>query len=325
MNKSVKNLNIMVTGCGGDIGFGVGKILKMSGYGKRLVGTDISDNHGASALFDECVVVPRADAKNYLDVIKKLIKKHKIDLFIPISESELTVLLKAGLLEEIDGVPVICADPNSVSVGLDKLKTVNFLKEANLPFPWTQIVAEGKPKKLPCIIKERSGHGSKNVAIVNKEMVDSFYKTRPKDIWQELLLPDDQEYTCGIFRSKKTSTRIIVFRRKLQGGFTGSGEVVNNPAINRVLTELAIGLSLRGSINVQLRLTNRGPMIFEINPRFSSTVVFRHLLGFRDLTWSINDKLGLERENYIPPKTSTKIYRYSDEIIILPKKNENFH
>lgn len=319
MKKSVKDLNIMVTGCGGDIGFGVGKILKMSGYGKKLIGTDISDNHGASALFDECVVVSRADAKNYIEVIRKLIKKYKIDLFIPISESELSVLLKSGMLQEIDGVPVVSADPNSVSVGLDKLKTVNLLREANLPHPWTQVVAEGMPKKLPCIIKERSGHGSKNVAIVNKDMVNSFYKSRPKDIWQELLLPEDREYTCGIFRSQNMPTRTIVFRRKLQGGFTGSGEVVNNDQINKVLLSLADAVSLEGSINAQLRLTSRGPVIFEINPRFSSTVVFRHLLGFEDVIWSINERLGKPCGKYTPAKPGTKIYRYSDEIIIAPK------
>ncbi|MDP3014480.1 MAG: hypothetical protein Q8M92_09575, partial [Candidatus Subteraquimicrobiales bacterium] len=91
MKKNVKNLNILVTGCGGDIGFGVGKILVSGGYGKKLIGTDISEDHGAASIFDECVLVPRANSKQYLTSIKNLIKKFKIDLFIPTTEDELRV------------------------------------------------------------------------------------------------------------------------------------------------------------------------------------------------------------------------------------------
>ena len=35
-------------------------------------------------------------------------------------------------------------------------------------------------------------------------------------------------------------------------------------------------------------------MIFEINPRFSSTVLMRNYLGFTDLVWSIEEKFGLK-------------------------------
>lgn len=41
--------------------------------------------------------------------------------------------------------------------------------------------------------------------------------------------------------------------------------------------------------NIQLR-TNEGEAIaFEINPRFSSSMFFRHLLGFEDLQWSLDE------------------------------------
>ena len=40
MNKA---LNILVTGCGGDIGQSIGKILSKSSYTKNLFGIDISD------------------------------------------------------------------------------------------------------------------------------------------------------------------------------------------------------------------------------------------------------------------------------------------
>jgi carbamoyl-phosphate synthase large subunit len=56
-------------------------------------------------------------------------------------------------------------------------------------------------------------------------------------------------------------------------------------------------------------------MIFEINPRFSSTVLMRNYLGFTDLLWSIEEKFGLKtKKNKI--KVSKIISRY-DEINFL--------
>jgi len=57
-------------------------------------------------------------------------------------------------------------------------------------------------------------------------------------------------------------------------------------------------------------------VIFEINPRFSSTVMFRHLLGFKDLIWSINEIAGKEVGDYIPPRAGTRFYRSSQEVIL---------
>jgi carbamoyl-phosphate synthase large subunit len=80
---------------------------------------------------------------------------------------------------------------------------------------------------------------------------------------------------------------------------------------------VAKALQLRGSINIQLRLRDGYPYIFEINPRFSSTVVARHKLGFSDVLWSLQDQnLGLNTsysENYLP---GTKVYRELSQVIV---------
>ena len=78
---------------------------------------------------------------------------------------------------------------------------------------------------------------------------------------------------------------------------------------------MAVKLNLVGSINVQLRITNHLPKIFEINPRFSSTVLFRHLFGFKDLEWSIKDLFGIALESYSPPKVGSKFYKGFNEYI----------
>ena len=99
------------------------------------------------------------------------------------------------------------------------------------------------------------------------------------------------------------------------GGFSSFGSREEHPAISKLLHQLAVLLDLRGSINVQLRLVNRTPMIFEINPRFSSTVLFRHMMGFEDVIWSIQDKLEMSIDTYHINHSINKFYKGFSEYV----------
>ena len=306
---------IMVTACGGDISIGLGRIIRMVQPSARLVGCDIHTDHAGPAFFDVCERSLPANDPGYRDCLLSLVRKHRVELIVLGSEQELRWAYEAGVQNNLDGVPVIMANRQTLAVGLDKLATASFLETNSLPFPWSVPVGNGPPPQLPCIVKARTGAGSKGVHVVpDQELADYYARKYPLSIWQEYLLPDDQEYTCGLFRAKSGETRHIIFRRRLQGGFTGSGESVDHPGMAYVLRQLAKCLDLCGSINVQLRLTSRGPIIFEINPRFSSTVVFRHLLGFHDLLWSIQDIAGSPLGTYVAPPAGVRFYRASQEI-----------
>jgi carbamoyl-phosphate synthase large subunit len=178
-------------------------------------------------------------------------------------------------------------------------------------------VRDSLPPSLPCIIKDRFGAGGKGLAVVDTATVLLHARTQAGGIWQELLRPAEQEYTCGLYRTARGETRTIVFRRRLAGGRTAYGRVVAGHAdIERLLLRIADLLELRGSINVQLMLTDRGPVVFEINPRFSSTIVFRHRLGFEDVVWSILEQRGEALPAYAPPPDGTAFYRGAEELLL---------
>jgi carbamoyl-phosphate synthase large subunit len=308
---------ILVTGCGGDIALGLGKILKQCQIADRIIGCDIHDDHAGSAVFNDCFKVKRADDPDYLGEITFLVKEQSVDLVIPVSEPELRALLRLNTLDSIADVPVIIANKKSLELGFDKLATAEFLKKLDCLSPWTRLVCDGAPNELPCIVKSRFGSGSKDVRVVNSEILIDFYSQNNSDfIWQELLLPDDQEYTCGLYRTLQGETRSIIMNRKLTGGLTGQGVVVESPEIKDLLCRLAESIDLKSSINVQLRLTAKGPVVFEINPRFSSTIVFRHQMGFQDVLWSVQECAGLTLGNYNHPKPGTRFYRLSQEYFI---------
>ena len=282
-----------------------------------MVGTDLSTDHPGTLIFDHFELTTPPDHPHYFQFIRSIVREHKVDLIVPMSESEIYRFAAEGYDDSFEGVPLLTADGRSVAVGQDKLTTVEFFAEHGIPHPWTVVVGKQDPLEVPCVIKPRRGNEGENFLIVNDpDWVPILRRSRPHDIWQELLLPEEEEYTCGLFRSRSGEVRSIAMRRRLQGGYTSAGEVVCNQEVEQYLRQIAEALSLRGSINVQLKMTLKGPVAFEINPRFSSTVVFRHLLGFQDFIWSMQDLKGIDLGPYEAASEGVRFYRGPREYIV---------
>ena len=305
-----KLLNILVTGCGGDIGLSVGKILRDIDFIEGLYGCDISDRNAAKFVFNNFFLGLPVGDENHLQNLKKDIEERNIDFIVPVSEHELRLFAK-GNVEKSIADKLIMASQKALEIGFDKLKTAEFLKERGLPSPETQKLEDaGKLTGYPVIAKSRTGSGSSKIEIVqNEETLLLMKKTNPEFIIQEYLDGTKGEFTCGLFRSKKGEIRNIIFKRELHGSYSGYGEVVKDKEIEMLLHSMAEELDLIGSINVQLRITSKGPTVFEINPRFSSTVRFRDLMGFKDVEWSIQDKMGLPLSEYSDVPEGKKFYK----------------
>jgi len=318
--KVLEGRTILVTACGGDIGLGIGKILRETLPHSLLVGCDVQDDHGGQFIFNHCDKIARADAPTYLEELIALVKHRQADLVIPTSEAEITAI--SSMERKAGSAPlIVMASREAVAVGLDKLTTARFLSSQGLTPPWTVDADTESPLAFPCILKPRAGRGSRGIIKIEDAAMAAFWSCRSsRCVWQEYLRPDNEEYTCGVFRSRQGVIRTIVLRRTLARGLTGKGEVIDNVNIDSILIRIANSLKLVGSINVQLRLTADGPRVFEINPRFSSTVVFRHLLGFQDLIWSIQDVLAIPCESYTPPPPGSRFYRGSLEHIAFHKQ-----
>jgi carbamoyl-phosphate synthase large subunit len=310
-----KALNILVTGCGGDIGQSVGKILNKLGH--NSFGIDISDKNAAQFIFNHFDIGPKVSDKNYVDDLENYVLKNKIDFIIPVSEHELRFFTNQYSNSPIiGGAKMIMANQLSREIGFNKKETALFLKENNLPNP-TLYTLNSTDITFPLIAKPNTGAGSANIFIVKDKEELKYLATKNENlIFQELLDGSEGEFTCCVFKSKNTKLESIIFKRELTaGGYSGYGEVVEDPRIENLLVSVAQLLDLEGSINIQLRIHNGLPVIFEINPRFSSTILFRHLLGYKDLEWSIQAFLGEVISEYTKPKAGKRFYKGFNEYI----------
>jgi carbamoyl-phosphate synthase large subunit len=282
---------VLITGIGGDVSQGVATILRESRPDLRLIGVDVHAQHGGHLFVDHFEKVPLASYPGYLDTLMRVVKTHSVDVVIPMSEPELSAL--QPLDDLAPDVKWITAGEQVVQVGLDKLRTVDALKNLGIPVPWTHSVYEGLPTAYPCILKNRYGSGSRAVFTVSDKVeADYLARRNPDAIFQEMLGTIEREVTCAVYRRFDGEVSCLLLLRRLTGGSTGWAKVIKNEEAAQMCVSIAIGLDLRGSMNVQMRLTDQGPRVFEINPRFSSTVLMRHRIGFTDVIWALNEVEG---------------------------------
>lgn len=292
-------MRVLITGIGGDIGQSISQIIRKEFPQWRICGCDTNTQNSGSQYVEKVYTIPRADVEGYLAEITKLIDVEQIGLCVPTSEAELDYFNR-NQIRKIGGASLMMANATAIEIGLDKYKTNKFLGEIGIPVPLTVKADDDLSQvNFPVIFKSRRGAGSKINFLCENLSEASFYRNKyPGGIFQELLLPNDQELTCAVFALKNKEVRIIQLQRVLTGGYTSWAKVVYFEEVAKQCLQIAKSLDLIGSINVQLRLTKEGPRIFEINPRFSSTVLIRDLLGFKDLFWSLQDFLDDEINSF---------------------------
>ena len=304
---------ILVTAANGDIAEAIAGIVREAFPDAELHGVDANGYWPAAALFDTVETVPMAADPEYPRVLSAIAKNVGATLVIPCNEAELLRL--ATDPGPAAGLPLLMVDGDLVRTFCDKLETQRWLSRNTIRSPWTAPLTAARPEHLPIIAKPRRSAGSHGVCFIGTadhlRGVQDEYGDRY--IAQAFLPHDDQERTCALIRVNGV-VRSLTMRRKLDAGRTVAATVEDRPDITGLLARLAEAARLEGAINVQLRVTTDGPMIFEINPRFSSTVKMRHMLGFQDLVWLINSRDGAPLPAF-RPQVGASVYRLSREVL----------
>lgn len=307
---------LLITGIGGDIAQAIAQIVRETYPNWRLIGMDIHERHAGRTAVDSVIVSPAASSPRYGMWLESTLDVHKVDLCLPTSETELAYLVSSKLMER-QPKRFVMPNRSAVEVGGDKYLTARHLCAYGIAGPWTVVVKPTSPiPDLPCIFKARRSAGSKAVFVCRTPEDVSYFQNRYADaIFQELLLPDDREVTVAVYRNQQGHVAVLQLLRKLTGGFTSWAEVIDDPEITAQCKKLAESLDLRGSINVQLRQTEAGPRIFEINARFSSTVLIRHRMGYCDALWALEEAQGRAATFYTPP-VGTVAVRVQDALVL---------
>lgn len=305
---------ILITGANGDIAAAIGRAIGEGLPDVRLVGCDVDGEWPGRSVYAEMFYVPRADDPTYVDALRTVVARAGADVVLPCTEPELKRLINA----DTAGLTLLMNDAEVVRRCLDKFETAAWLRELGLDVPRTQMLADATAYDLPVMVKPRTGSGSRGLEIVTTPARLQLAKAERDDdaVAQQWLDPSEGEFTCPIFKAHG-EVRTLIMRRWLVGGLTGRMVVEDIPAIDDALQTIAQALPDVAAINVQLRQVGGVPMVFEINPRLSSTAMMRHRVGYTDALWWLCALDGVPPPRFSPP-VGTKVYRTYGETVVAP-------
>jgi carbamoyl-phosphate synthase large subunit len=287
-------MKILVTGVGSTLGFGILQCLKKIDFKAEIFGTDYMDSAAGLYCVDHSYILPDIYKNSNLEsewlmAIKKLISKENIDfLFVGLDfEVPFFAKYKEELEAEFD-CRVIVSSPRVVEICNDKWLTYLFLVENGFAVPRSCLPADVQAFRnsvpFPWIIKPRVGSTSNDLFKVNsKEELDFALINCKNAIIQEEIGSMKDEFTCGVVSFESEIISSIALRRTLKNGNTQMAIYEENIEIDNYIRKIAMSLGGFGPINIQLRLTNEGPKVFEINPRFSGTTAVRAQFGLNEV------------------------------------------
>ncbi len=216
--------------------------------------------------------IPLATVPEFAGEIAELCRRMQIRLLIPTVDEE---LLPIARLPKPLGFDVLLPPERFLARHLDKLASNQFLHQAGLPAPQTVAADQGR-LDFPCIVKPRSGRGSRNVATVFSEAElqaqITLARQAPGDfVVQELVTGD--EYTVMVAADRNGELRAIVpvlVERKR--GITLRAVTLYDRGVIGACRAIHAADPVPGCYNIQLiKAADGSAKPFEINPRISTT------------------------------------------------------
>jgi len=327
--KIKKRCRVLVTGAGSGVGQGIIKSLKISKLPITIISADIAKMNAGLFVTREAILIPKVEDRGSLKVLISILINNRVDVLLIGSEFELVFFSKnKDKIEKLTNTKIIVSPLKSIKIADDKWLTTEFLKKnglsyapSYLPVNIKDAINIAKKIKYPLVLKSRVGTSSRNVFLIeNKINLKKYFDLTPYPMMQKMLSrPSSElnsEYTCSIFKTyDKKIIGPFTAKRTIKGGTSWNIEVNNYKNLHQFLLEIAKKFDFIGSLNVQLMLTDNGPIPFELNSRFSGTTAVRAHFGFNEPEMAIYNYFY--KKNITEPKIKKGIaMRYNEEVFI---------
>lgn len=236
---------------------------------------------------DHTVLLPQVVKNHYPQALLEICRKNSIDIVIPLIDPELEVLSTWQECFSNAGVMLLVSPESTIRMASDKYKTVQFAVENNLAVPQTfirvnkaldQIAAD--KLSWPLMIKPRKGSASVDIEYCHDRLqLEAAWKRTDDPMIQEVV--QGQEFGYDLFGDRDCRSVSVYCKKKLamRAGETDKAVSTNDPVLIDFGKKLLGALKLLGPADVDVILTDQGPKLLEINPRFGGGYPCSHLAG----------------------------------------------
>ncbi len=269
--------NILLTSSGAVTSQGVVKGLRQQTEFKyKLVTTDIYDVNAGKHCGSAFYKVPLATSREYIRTLLAICKKEKINVLIPIHDTELLrVSQNAESFLNIGCFPLI-SSPETIKTCNNKYLTYQFFKMHGIPTPTTYKAGEiisGKVRmSYPIFVKPTFGIAAQGTAVIdNLNELKVWCGKIQKPLVQNLL--KGKEFSIDTLADLKGKVIGVVPRTRdeTKHGASVKGITVKDWELIRWAKFIAEKLKIIGPCNIQCFKSGKGKInFFEVNPRFSA-------------------------------------------------------
>jgi carbamoyl-phosphate synthase large subunit len=297
-------MNVLLT-CAGRRSYEIGAFKEAVRGQGRILACDADPNAPALQMADAAFVVPRIDAKDYVEELLKLCAQHKVGLLVPAFEPELPIL--ADRLADFDAIEttVLVSSPDVIATCYDKVKTAAFLADIGIRSPRTYLSVSDALEGLragdvgyPVMVKPRFGvssignHLAEDEAELafyfdqcRKQIAATFLASSSSDDPETAVLVqeglDMNEYGLDIVNDLDGRYACTFVKRKLRmrAGQTDRAVTVDDAALLALGERIGTNLGHRGILDCDAFVDRDEICVIDLNPRFGGGYPFSHMAG----------------------------------------------
>jgi carbamoyl-phosphate synthase large subunit len=221
-------------------------------------------------------LLPKVTESDYAEELMQFCQKNDIDMVVPLIDPELEALAPHRERFMDAGIMVVVSPVDTVQTTFDKYLTYKFGKNNGIGVPETAISIKGAEELLssgkltwPVVVKPRKGSASSDITYChNERQMKCAFESCPGPMIQECT--EGKEYGYDIFGDSSYRPISVFCKLKLamRAGETDKAVSTDDSELIELGVRVAECLPLFGPVDVDVMVTNNGPKLLEINPRF---------------------------------------------------------
>jgi carbamoyl-phosphate synthase large subunit len=242
--------------------------------GGVVIVTDVNPLSPAVYASERAYRVPLCSEPSYIEELLTICRAERIGMVIPTIDNELTLFGQETARFAAAGVRVVVSPVETTTLCNDKYATCRALTSAGVAAAPSYLPVEIPSEPVfPLFLKPRYGRGGVGAhQIRNRAELLFFLGYVEEPIVQEYL--EGPEFTIDMLCDFSGRPLSIVPRERvvIRAGVIDRGRTVKDPRLLELAAACADALRFIGPINIQCRVVNGHPVVFEINPRFSGGI-----------------------------------------------------
>ncbi|CBL46312.1 Conserved hypothetical protein [gamma proteobacterium HdN1] len=276
----------LILSCVGRRGY-LAKMFRNVDPSVRIIGTSSLKFTPGFHDCDENYVLPPIISDEYPEAVIQLCREKNATSLLSLYDADIDRLSRFRTeISACGTTPLLVSDPVSDRC-FDKIQTAAFLGENGFSTPLTFADLESAEAALlrgsltfPLMVKPRFGFGSAHLFRAHTlEELRVFFHYRKNMIIQQLI--HGQEFGIDLLSDLNGHAISVAVKRKLamRAGETDQAISVRNEQLESLAVNIVNILGAIGPFDMDVFITEQGPCVLEMNPRFGGGYPFSHLAG----------------------------------------------